>query len=274
MATITGTLRKMKTELAKEVRYFLRCGDVQVSLNECIAKSIEIQFTNVIHCIQCGRQTKKSFQQGYCFPCLCRLQECNLCTIHPERCLVESQGCPKDNWAHEQCHQTHIVYLANSSALKVGITRHTHVPTRWIDQGAVQALPIIQVPNRYQSGMVEMILKKYVSDKTNWRQMLKGPAEEIDLRAERDRLLSLAQKEIQCVKKSFKENGLTILENAEVVTINYPVQHYPKKITSLSLDKTPNVHGVLQGIKGQYLLLDRGVMNIRKFGGYEITIKI
>jgi len=273
MTSITGSLKKMRTELSKEVQYFLRCGEEEIHLNDCLNKRVTLQFEQEIHCIHCGRKTAKSFQQGYCFPCLRRLRECNLCMIHPERCLVEKKGCPENDWAHAQCHQHHIVYLANSSALKVGITRHTQVPTRWIDQGAIQALPIIQVPNRYQSGIVETIIKQHVSDKTHWRQMLKGQVEPIALAKERDRLLALTENEIAKAAHDFTEPGMEMI-TAEEVHIHYPVIEYPEKITSLSLDKTPQVSGILRGIKGQYLLLDTGVMNIRKFGGYVVNVKV
>jgi hypothetical protein len=47
---------------------------------------------------------------------------------------------------------------------------------------------------------------------------------------------------------------------------------YPTKVVSLNFDKTPVISGVLEGIKGQYLLLDVGVLNIRKFSSYNLTL--
>ncbi len=268
-----GILRKMQTQLEGSVVYHLRIGDEQVPLNERLQQPISLVFTGNIYCIQCGRKTNKSFQQGYCFPCLRRLQECHLCILYPERCDVEKGHCPEDDWAHAQCHQAHIIYLANSSGLKVGITRHTQVPTRWMDQGARQALPIFQVSNRYQAGVVEVALKKYVSDRTNWRTMLKQEPALIDLSEARDELLKTAKQDFQAVQAALQDH-LQVINDSETVEFHYPVTAYPKKITSLSLDKTPEVSGELIGIKGQYIMLDHGVMNIRKFGGYEVELDV
>lgn len=263
-----GNLRKLNSELAAPIQYQLCLSEQTIALNDYLDQTISLTFTGNMHCIQCGRKINKSFQQGHCFPCLRRLQECNLCIIHPERCLVESGQCPVDDWAHAHCHQTHIIYLANSSGLKVGITRHTQVPTRWIDQGAVQALPIFSAKNRYQSGIMEVALKAFVNDRTNWRKMLKNEVTPIDLTAARDQLFIEAKSKIDQVITEFNGDIAPLTETA--IELDYPVLQYPEKITSLSLDKTPEVSGRLLGIKGQYLLLDSGVINIRKFGGYEV----
>lgn len=271
MSKLTGTLQKMRAELHSPIDYFLRIGEEEVHLNPLIGSTIQLEFTGNIHCIQCGRETKKSFQQGYCFPCLRRLQECNLCIIHPERCQVEEGACPTDDWAHNQCHQSHFIYLANSSALKVGITRHTQIPTRWIDQGAAQALPIFRVTNRYRAGLVEVALKQFVSDKTNWRTMLKQMPDALDLVRERDALIETASSPLQKIVDAYSDDEIILLDDESVVELNFPVEHYPTKIVSHSFDKSATVFGSLQGIKGQYLLLDTGVLNVRKFGGYEIV---
>jgi len=274
MENLTGTLRKMKGVLGSPVQYALRLGEAEVPLNAVLGKTLSLNHTGLIYCTQCGRKTNKSFQQGYCFPCFRRLSECNLCTIHPERCRVEHGTCPKDDWVHSHCYQDHIVYLANSSGLKVGITRHTQVPTRWIDQGAKQAIPIFKVSNRYRSGVVEVALKAFVSDRTNWRTMLKQEVASLDLPALRDDLLEQAKKQVSDVANQFDGDGIVALDDATVVELRYPVLQYPEKIVSLSLDKTPLVEGCLLGIKGQYLIFDVGVMNIRKFGGYEVQCEI
>jgi len=269
MKKVTGNLRKMKTILASPVEYYFRIGEQEIFLNDLLGKNISLAFTGVINCIQCGRKTNKSFQQGYCYPCMQRLNECNNCAIFPERCKVEEGGCPEDDWAHAHCHAKQIVYLANSSGLKVGITRESHVPMRWIDQGAIQAIPIFKANNRYQCGLMEVAIKQNVSDRTNWRAMLKNDVNKLDLLQERDRLLLEANLAVQSVLDK-TAGGVVAIEQADVVDIEYPVLQYPQKITSLSLDKTPEISAVLQGIKGQYLILDAGVLNIRKFGGYEV----
>jgi hypothetical protein len=165
--------------------------------------------------------------------------------------------------------QPHIVYLANTSSCKVGITRATQIPTRWIDQGAVQALPIFQVQTRLQSGLVEVALAQYVSDKTHWQKMLRGTPEPIDLVAQRDHLLDLAQASLNPLMARFPD-AIMPITGVPMVELSYPVTDYPEKIKSLNFDRTPSVTGKLLGIKGQYLLLDSGVINLRKFTGYEI----
>jgi hypothetical protein len=168
----------------------------------------------------------------------------------------------------------HFVYLANSSGVKVGITRGNQIPTRWMDQGAVQALPIYRVSNRQQSGLVEVLFKQHVADKTNWRTMLKGGIELIDLAAERDRLFAECEAGVAELQTRFGVQAIQPLGDAEPVDIDYPVSAYPSKVTSLNFDKQPLIEGVLNGIKGQYLMLDVGVLNIRKFGGYHVEFSV
>ncbi len=267
-----GNLRKLKGELSSVIQYSLPIGEQFIPLNELIGRDVSFEFLNVINCIHCGRKTNKSFQQGFCFPCYRRLAECD-CALHPERCRVEKDGCPEDDWAHSHCHGDHIIYLANTSGLKVGITRASQVPTRWIDQGATQALPIMQVFNRYQSGLVEVALKNFVADKTNWRAMLKGSNNSLDLKTLKDELIDKASDFIQEAESKFSYGKIQYL-NEDIVDISYPVSQYPDKIKSFNLDKNPVVQGKLLGVKGQYLIFDTGVINIRKFGGYLIRVDL
>ncbi len=168
----------------------------------------------------------------------------------------------------------HIVYLANSSGIKVGITRAGQVPTRWIDQGATEALPILRVGTRQQSGLVEAALRQHVADRTNWRAMLRGSADTVDLAAARDDLLSRCASELAALEERFGVQALQRLERAETTRIDYPVLEYPQKIASINLDKTPVAEGTLLGIKGQYLILDTGVINIRKYTAYHVALTI
>ncbi len=262
----------MRVQLTDPVTYWLCLGEEESPLNQLIGHDVTLEFNGSIYCIQCARKTSKSFQQGYCFPCMRRILECDNCMLYPERCHVEAQTCPHNDWAHTQCFQEHYVYLANSSGLKVGITRHNHIPSRWVDQGASCALPILKVRNRRQAGLVEVILKQYVRDKTNWQVMLKNGAPEIDLQNECICLLEQAQMELKTLADRYEVGVIEVLENQSIVTITYPVLEYPVKITSLSFDKTPRITGRLRGIKGQYLLFDCGVLNVRKFGGYLIRL--
>ncbi len=265
-----GTLGKMTTELQETIQYNLPLGDASIALNPYIGQAIKLSFTGNIRCVNCSRSIKKSFNQGFCYPCFTRLAQCDMCIMKPETCHYEAGTCREPEWAAQFCLQPHYVYLANSSGVKVGITRHTQIPTRWIDQGAVQALPILKVASRLISGLAEVAIAEHVSDKTSWQRMLKNLQEPVDLMAKRDELLALCAEPLAAIRTKFGEHAIEYLDDAEVVDIQYPVTHYPAKVKSFNFDKTAEVAGVLQGIKGQYLLLDTGVINIRKFTGYEV----
>jgi hypothetical protein len=172
--------------------------------------------------------------------------------------------------------QSHYVYLANSSGLKVGITRGDQLPTRWIDQGAIQALPIFKVSQRYYSGLVEIIYKQQISDRTQWQRMLKGQVEVIDLLEHQQELYQQFYEPIEqlVVERGLAEDAIVHLDNEAMVEIQYPVISYPTKVKSFNLDKQALVEGVLMGIKGQYLILDTGVINIRKFSAYQVEIEL
>jgi hypothetical protein len=266
-----GTLRKMRSRLSQPVEYQLRLGEEEISLDPLLEKKISLQYSGLINCTNCGRKTKKSFNSGYCYPCFQRLAECDSCIIHPEKCHFDQGTCRDPAWGERFCLQDHIVYLANSSGLKVGITRGTQVPTRWIDQGATQALAIIRVRTRLQSGEVEVMFKQFVADKTNWRDMLKGQATPLDMHAEAKRLIDKCQSDLKELEDKFGFFAISVLNGVDVVSIDYPVVSYPEKVTSLNFDKTSIVEGTLLGIKGQYLILDSGVINMRRFAGYEVA---
>ncbi|MGZ8191658.1 MAG: DUF2797 domain-containing protein [Methylococcaceae bacterium] len=260
----------MRTKLENPVQYELPLSDQGVALNPFIGKTIKLKFTGQIRCVHCQRAIKKSFNQGYCYPCFSSLAQCDMCIMKPETCHYEAGTCREPAWGESFCFQPHIVYLANSSGIKVGITRQSQIPTRWIDQGATQALPIFKVQSRYLSGLLEVAIAKHVSDKTSWQQMLKNNTKPSDLAAKRDELVALCATEIDLYTQRFGQQAIEYLTDEPVVDIHFPVDSYPVKITSFNLDKHPEVSGVLCGIKGQYLLLDTGVINIRKFSGYEL----
>ncbi len=262
----------MLTTLGDPVHYQLPIGDELIAMNPLVGQDISLQYSGDINCIACGRKTGKSFNQGYCYPCFKSLPECDSCIIKPELCHYQQGTCRDPAWGEQHCLREHYVYLANSSGIKVGITRGTQIPTRWMDQGATQALPIIRVRNRLQSGLVEVVIKQHVADKTHWQRMLKGEPEKVDLLARRDELLEVCQAELQDIIAEKGEDSLTFLEQ-DVVTINYPVTEYPLKVKSFNFDKTAEVSGKLLGIKGQYLILDSGVINMRKFAGYHVTLQ-
>ncbi|MEC7188700.1 MAG: DUF2797 domain-containing protein [Pseudomonadota bacterium] len=268
-----GIVRKMRSRLGQPVSYSARLGDNEIALNPLIDQQLKLIFSGSIYCIHCNRKTNKSFNQGYCYPCFQKLAQCDSCIIHPERCHFEQGSCREPAWGEKYCMQDHIVYLANSSGLKVGITRATQVPTRWIDQGATQALAIMRVRSRFQSGTLEMAFKQHVADKTNWRDMLKGKAAELDMAGERDRLLAACEEDVKELMARFGFFAISVLKGIDAVSIDYPVQAYPEKITSLNFDKEPVVSGTLKGIKGQYLIFDSGVINLRRFSGYEVELQ-
>ena len=194
--------------------------------------------------------------------------------MSPEKCHYHLGTCREPEWGETHCMIEHVVYLANSSGLKVGITRGSQIPTRWIDQGAVQALPIYYVASRYLSGLVEVLYKHHAADKTNWRAMLKGDPEPVDLQREAELLRKKVAPGIEALQREHGLQSVQRCDDAEQVLIRYPVQRHPEKVTSLNFDKTPDVSGELMGIKGQYLLLDSGVINMRKFAGYDVEVDI
>lgn len=272
---LRGCLKKMAIAPAANARlpvdYALRAGEHALTLNDKLGQPLSLEWSGAITCTHCGRATKKSFAQGHCYPCFKRLARCDTCIVKPETCHFFRGTCREPEWAQQHCFQPHVVYLANSSGVKVGVTRKTQMPTRWLDQGAIQALPILEVDTRQQAGFVEMLFKEQVSDRTNWRAMLKGEVEPLDLCAERDRLFSQLKSGLNQLKAEHGEDAIRPLE-ASAHTFTYPVSDFPRKIVSHNLDKNPRVEGVLQGLKGQYLLLDTGVINLRKFTGYEVSL--
>ena len=268
----SGAVRKMKTRLAGQVEYQMVLGEHKIPLNNYLGMQLQLEYQGAINCIACDRKTSKSFSQGYCYPCFKRLAQCDLCIMSPERCHFAAGTCREPEWGETHCMIDHTVYLANTSGLKVGITRD--VPTRWMDQGATQAQPIFRVTSRLLSGLVETVFKNHIADKTNWQAMLKGSAEPRDLERERKDLMVACAADIDALQQQHGLQAISVLEGEEVVNIDYPVLEYPTKVKSLNLDKTPSVGGTLMGIKGQYLIFDSGVINMRKYGGYSLSLSL
>ncbi|AOE84605.1 DUF2797 domain-containing protein [Pseudomonas sp. TCU-HL1] len=267
-----GALSKMSVRLEAPVQYSFRLGEAEVAVNPLIGRQLRLEFLGTIHCTHCGRKTKKSFSQGYCYPCFTKLAQCDSCIVSPEKCHFDEGTCREPEWGERFCMTDHVVYLANSSGIKVGITRASQVPTRWIDQGASQALPIIRVATRQQSGFVEDLLRSQVADRTNWRAMLKGEAPPLDLPQIRDELLGQLADGIRALQDRFGLQAIQPVSDIQPIEISYPVDAYPTKVVSFDLDKTPVVEGTLRGIKGQYLILDTGVINLRKYTAYQLAI--
>jgi hypothetical protein len=268
--SLTGHLAKMQVELDQQVQYFLPLDDHRQPLNALLGKQIRLEYLGDIHCTHCGRRSKKSFNQGYCYPCFTKLPQCDTCIMSPEKCHYDQGTCRDPSWGEEYCFTDHYVYLANSSGVKVGITRGSQVPTRWIDQGATQAMPIFRVKSRYQAGLIEDCLREHVADRTHWQKMLKGDSEAVDLEEIRDSIIAQSESGLSAIEQKFGLLAIQRLYHQQIVDINFPVLEFPEKVKSLNFDKQPVVEGVLQGIKGQYLILDTGVINIRKFTAYNV----
>ncbi|MCO5259276.1 MAG: DUF2797 domain-containing protein [Crocinitomicaceae bacterium] len=256
----------MATVLNESVTYSLFYDNQPIHINEFIGKPFHIRFTRNIYCVNCSKRITKTFQNGLCFNCFQTAPEAAECTIRPELCRAHLGEGRNVEWESKNHNQPHIVYLAASSEVKVGVTRSTQAPTRWIDQGASAAIRLAETPNRYEAGKLEVALKSIFTDKTNWQKMLKNEIDEsIDLVDEKWRL----QEQLPYELTTF------FSENDDVTTIHYPVLHYPKKVKSLSLDKEPDIEKTLIGIKGQYLLFsDETVINIRKHEGYEVELLV
>lgn len=269
-----GNIRKMSTDVREgKVFYTLTLGGESVVVNDLLSKKISLHFDGIIHCTNCKKVTKKSFSQGFCYNCFRKLAACDVCIMSPEKCHFHLGTCREPEWAEQYCMQSHYVYLANSSALKVGITRGDQLPTRWLDQGATQARALFRVQNRRMSGLVETLFKTQVADKTNWRNMLKGNSMVMDLEHEQERLIGQLYEGLDALQSEFGLQSITDLSDEnETHEFVYPVIEYPTKVTSLNAEKTPLIEGTLMGIKGQYWILDTGVINIRKYTGYQATL--
>lgn len=277
----TGRLKKMRTESGDPVRYFLAfeqhettAGQQQhdeIELNPLIGKSIRIEYTGRIFCCHCGRLTRKSFSQGYCYPCFSKLAQTDQCIMSPEKCHFEQGTCREPEWAEKNCMREHTVYLSNTSGLKVGITRDTQVPTRWIDQGAIQAIPVATVSRRQLAGFVENSLRQHVSDRTQWQRMLKNETEVMALDEQWQQLREAAAEELESLQQQHGESDIVLHDDRESVTLNYPVNQYPEKVKTHNFDKDPVLENELSGIKGQYLMFGNLVVNIRKYTGYEVS---
>lgn len=260
---LSGNLRKMQTRLEDVAHYTLVLDGVPVDMNAKIGETIRLTFDGIINCIACGRETKKSFGQGFCFPCFRNAPEASECIIRPELCRAHEGEARDMAWAERHCLVEQIVYLARSSAIKVGITRASQMPTRWIDQGASDAIVFARVPNRYTAGLVEVAMKEHLTDRTNWQRMLKNEVIDADLVATKASLIDTLDADL----RQFVD------ADEAVCAIDYPVERYPEKVKSIGFDKQAEIEGRLAGIKGQYLIFDDNrVLNIRKHNGYRIGL--
>lgn len=264
MQKITLSLRKMMTSLINnEVNYSINAIDQDLAITPNM--SIEIQDTGRRYCVSCNRSVSRLFAQGFCYPCFQNSPENSECIIRPELCQAHHGKGRDPEWETRNHNQPHHVYLANSGGLKVGVTRSTQVPTRWMDQGASEAVILANTPNRYLAGIIEVHFKSLLSDKTNWQRMLKGLDPSLDLQA--------IYTDIQTqMPEEWKNYLATDYVYQQLI---YPVIEYPLKVKSIKLDTSPSISGELIGIRGQYLIFkDNRVLNIRNHSSYEVELTV
>lgn len=263
--TYQGVLTKMQTEIGNPIQYYLVFEDSFLSMNQLLDKEIEINFAG-FQCLNCCKK-KKIFRQGFCYDCFYSSPAVGDWIMRPELSTAHLGIADRDLEYEQKVQlQPHVVYLAVASEIKVGVTRKTQVPTRWIDQGASQAIAVVEVPNRYLAGITEVALKSHYTDKTNWRKMLQNPTAVFDLIAEKVKIEELIPAEAR---------DYFYAQKNDLFELNYPVLNYPAKVASLNLDKTPSFQGKLIGIKGQYLIFDDGtVFNVRGSEGYVVSIDV
>lgn len=262
----SGQLTKMRAQIGPDVvEYQLMLNGQGVPLNQFIGQQVQFRFLNEIRCVECGKATKKSFADGFCYNCFTASANNSPCIIRPELCEGHLGKGRDVEWEKNHHVQEHAVYLALSSEVKVGVTRATQVPTRWIDQGASAAIVLARVPYRQLAGVMEVALKDHFTDKTSWQKMLKNEVGDHILEDEKWRIADMLPRDMQDY----------ICEADSLVHIHYPVIEYPTKVVSMGFEKIPEIEGRLMGIKGQYLLFDNGrVLNIRSHSGYVVEFSV
>jgi len=247
------------------VKYFIQTTDAPICISDSVGKYVSLRWTGRIICTVCGKKTNKSFGEGMCYNCFANAPENAECILRPELCQAHLGKGRDPEWENKHHNRPHYVYLALTNAVKVGVTRGDQIPTRWIDQGAAAGIILAETPYRQLAGFIEVILKDHFTDKTNWQKMLKN-----ELNPSID-LIKAKETAIALIPEHFREYVYT---SNEIVPLNYPVINYPQKVTSLSFEKTPEVGGLLIGIRGQYLIFDGGnVINIRSKSGYEVQLE-
>ena len=254
---------QIEEDSKKNLQYHLKLGDSLFNLNELLGQELTFHFSGEIRCSFCEKIIKKTYGNGSCYPCFISLPQNDLCILKPDSCHFHKGSCRNSVWGEDNCFKAHSIYLSYTSNLKVGITREFRIKKRWLEQGATQAIKLARVQNRLQAGLVEVALKKFVSDTTNWRQLFQE--QEIPKEFEQT---SVKLKDH--IKETF---NFAHLEEEKSEKFNYPILQYPKIITPYNLEKTPCFQDKLIGLKGSYLLFEGGVFNIKKFTGFYLEMK-
>ncbi|MDG2369294.1 MAG: DUF2797 domain-containing protein, partial [Flavobacteriales bacterium] len=264
----SGNIRKMKSSLKDEVQYVLPLYNNLnknhfVPMNQFIGSTITISFSGLINCVETGRRINKTYGEGMCYDAWKNSPNAVESIIRPELSRIhEGIALRDEKWEIENHLQPHYVYLAKTGGVKVGVTRATNLPYRWIDQGAVEGLVIAETPYRQAAGLIEIALKNHISDKTNWRKMLTNDLVDDFLEDVRDSLIDKIPEDLR-----------RFIVNKTKLDIPFPVIEYPQKVKSIKLDKIPNFEMKLMGIKGQYLIFEEGnVINLRSHSGFHIEL--
>ena len=248
------------------VRYSLLLSDEAVEMDALVGNELAVRFTGELTCVSCGKRVKKFYGQGFCFPCLRDAPEASECIVRPELCRAHLGEGRDAQWEKDHHHQEHFVYLSQTGGIKVGVTRSTQIPVRWIDQGAVAAVIIARVPYRHLAGLIEVQLRKVFADKTVWRAMLKPVTPDLG---------ALGQARKKAMEALAYELGAYALPDETPQVITYPVKGFPEKIASVNLERVGEVGGRLAGIKGQYLIWEDGrVLNVRNHSGYHVELSM
>ncbi len=265
MSNFTGKISKLIPQFSDPIKYLLPIGDKEIPINNYFNYQFEIDFRGDIFCINCNKKINKTFMQGYCYPCFLQSPQTSDCIFKPYLCRAHKGESRNMKWSEKNCLTTTYVYLSLTSNLKVGVTRSSHIPSRWIDQGAHHAIKLAKCPNRYIAGMIELEVSKHISDRTQWRKMIQGIYDRTNLLNEKNKLLNNLSDEY----KIYASN------NDEISNFQYPGKKNPDKIKSINMDKLNFFKGKLTGVKGQYLIFNNEyVLNVRKYTGYIFNLSI
>ncbi len=254
----------LKSTMGQPISYHMVFSKDQQPL--ILGEKVVLNWTGKMTCLACDTVINKTFQNGYCFNCFRKKASCDLCILKPELCHYHLGTCREPEWGLAHCFKEHVVYLANSTGLKVGISRKTNIPQRWIDQGASEACVLLTCSNRLISGQIEVSLAQELSDRTKWQQLLKGVETPVDLKAAHQQWQSYIKQHLADIGVDDKD---VTWKEFELMKIQYPVNAYASKAKSIKLVAGENALGELLGIKGQYLLFEQGGLNLRNLLGYQ-----
>jgi len=257
-------LRKMDTEAYEPVQYFLDLKDDFLKMNDVLGHKLALRHTGY-ECKICGSD-EPIYRMGMCKKCFFESPYAGEWIVHPELSTAHLGREDRDLEVEKSIQlQPHYVYLAYTSDVKVGVTRQEQVPARWIDQGACEALVVMELPNRYLAGITEVALKRHVADKTRWRKMLQRQDCEGNLTA----IWNTLQPHVPAETRPY------ILAVPQRFRFTYPVRSIPSSIKTLQLAQTPRYEGILTGIKGQYWIFEDGtVFNVRRHEGFRVELTI